>query len=154
MKEKCLLITTKDHRKFLTRQENLPSLVEFVKTFGAEIYTVQTEGQKTLELKALANAICNQEYDDKPTYTVIKKIWPKTARGRKSILKSAERIRTFIRTRLLSGKPLSLKELKQKYENLKVTDACLCNHFSTVRRQLMREGRQFEKVSGGKYRLA
>lgn len=153
MKEKCLLIITKDRRKFLTHQKNLPSLIEFTKTFGAEVYTVQAEGQKILELKALANAICNQEYDDDPECTKLKKIYPQPLRERKTVIKEAGRIRKFIRDRLLSGKTVSLKELKTKYENRGLTDACLCNHFSTIRKELTREGKQIEKISGGKYRL-
>ena len=154
MKEKCLLIVTKDHRKFLTHQENLPSFIEFAKTFGANIYTVQTEDTEILELKDLAQAICDQEYDEKPEFTKIKKIYPKPLQKRENVLKKAGQIRKFIKDRLLNGKDVSLKELKDKYVKRGLSDACLCNHFSTIRKELAREGKQIEKISGGKYRLA
>ena len=54
----------------------------------------------------------------------------------------------------MTGKPLSLKSLKKKYENLGITDACLCNHFASVRRNLIKEGVTFRKIGAGKYCLA
>ena len=149
----CLLIKTKDNRKFLTYEKHLPSLIEFAKTFNAEIYKVKSLG-KLMELKSLANAICDPQYDEKPNHTKIEKLYPKSNKTRDSILKDASKISKFIRRRLLSGKSLSLKELKDKYKNCNVTDACLCNHMATIRQTLVREGHSFSKIGAGKYCLA
>jgi len=151
MKQTCLLLKTKDGRKFLTYEKNLPSLIEFAKTFGAEIYRVEIEKQKILELKALANAICDQEYATSPKHRRIEKIHPKPKRTRQAILRNAIKIRKFIRRRLLAGKPVSLKELKTKYKHYEMTDACLCNHLSTIRKLLIREGYTIKKLGAGKY---
>lgn len=153
--ETCLLVKTKDHRRFLTYEKHLLSLVEFAKTFAAEIYRVEpAEGQKVLELKALTAAICDSGYDGPPKYKKVEKIFPKAKRQRQTILADAEKIRRFIKKRLLSGKPVSLRELKNKYKDHKLTDACLCNHLSVVRRNLSDQGHTFRKLGAGKYCLA
>ena len=43
MPRKCLMVETKDHRKFFTYPKNLNQLTEFYKTFGAEISVVKVE---------------------------------------------------------------------------------------------------------------
>lgn len=154
MNEKCLLLRTKDKRKFLTYEKNLPSLIEFSKTFGAEIYEVVPEpGEKVLELKPLTVAICNPEYAGAPQYSKIDKIFPKSKRNRSTILNDAGKIRSFIKKRLLEGKPVSLKELKDKYKEWELTDACLCNHLSVMRKELVQNGHSFRKLGAGKYCL-
>ena len=80
---KYLLLKIKG-RNFLTHEKNLNSLIEFAKTFSAEIYRVEAEDQKILELKALANAICDQDYDAKPRHEKLEKIFPRTVRDRSS----------------------------------------------------------------------
>jgi hypothetical protein len=150
--EKRLLLKTKDNRKFITYEKNLPSLLEFAKTFGAEIDVVKVEnGTKGLELKALTAAICNPKYDNNPEYTPVKKIYPNSKKQRKSILSEAKTIRQFIKKRFISGKNVSLKDLKEKYKNQKLTDACLCNHMAMVRKELSKEGYTFRKMGAGNY---
>lgn len=152
MTERRILVKTKDNRKFLTFEKNLPSLIEFAKTFGAEVELVKVEkGTKALETKALTSAICNPTYDESPQYKSIRKIFPKSKKQRKSIISDAVSIRSFIQKRFLSGKTVSLKELKDKYKNQKLTDACLCNHMANVRKTLSKEGHKFRKIGAGKY---
>ncbi len=155
MNEKCLLIKTKDKRRFLTFEKHMPSLIEFAKIFGAEIYMVQpAHKEKVMELKALTAALCDSEYKKKPKYKKIEKLHPKPKRDRQTILAEAIKIRKYIRKRLLAGKPVSLKELKIKYKENNLTDACLCNHLSVTRRELVKEGRTFRKLGAGRYCLA
>lgn len=155
MNSKCLLIKTKNRRKFLTHEKNLNYLIEFAKTFHAEIYMVEPEqGQKALELKPLTAALCASEYSGAPKYSNIERIFPKSKRNRQDILAEAEKIRAFIKKKLMAGKPLSLKELKDKYKSQKLTDACLCNHMSVVRKSLTKDGHEFRKLGAGKYCLA
>ena len=151
MKEKSLLIITKDKRQFLTHQKQLQSIIEFAKTFNSEIYLVTTENQKILGPKALAEAICNQEYDDKPECVRIKRIYPKIKRDRKLMLSEAANIRMALIDQFFEGQVVSLKDMKDKYKKSGVTDACLCNHLSAVRKQLEREGQIIRKVGGGQY---
>lgn len=148
-----LLLKVKGGRKFLTHEKCLPSLIEFAKTFSVEIWRVEAEGQKVFELKALAQAICNQDYSQNPKYTNAKKIFPKLKRDRDHILKNAAKIRKFVEQRLLSGKPVSLKQLKEKYKDWDVTDACLCSHLSSIRRMLISQGYEINKLGAGTYQL-
>lgn len=138
-------------RSFLTHEKNLDSLIEFTKTFSAEIYRVEAEKQKVFELKALANAICDQDYSEKPQCTKLEKLYPKPNKNRETILKNAGKIRKFIYRRLSSGKSISLKELKHKYEDLNLTDACLCSHLTATRTLLKQEGYNIRKLGAGKY---
>lgn len=150
----CLLIKIKDNRRFLTHEKNLPSLIEFAKTFGAEIFLVEPkEGQKIFDLKPLTIAICNSDETTGLQYKKIDKIFPKSKRKRQDILAEAQKIRNFIENRLLVGKPISLKELKKKYKKFDLTDACLCNHLSMARKMLTQRGFKFQKT-GGSYCLS
>lgn len=148
-----LLLKIKGGRKFLTHEKNLPSLIEFAKTFSAEIWRVEAEKQKVLELKTLAQAICNQDYSQNPDYSNPKKIYPRSKRDRDSILKNAAKIRKFIERKLTSGKAVSLKELKEKYREWDVTDACLCSHLSSIRKSLADQGYEVKKLAAGTYQL-
>ncbi len=151
----CLMLRTKDNRKLLTQENNLPLIKEYANTFKTEILLVRipTEDEpKILELKKLAPAICNPDYKPKFKFEVVKKLLPLT-KSRQLILKHASKIQTYIREKLLKQNPLSLKELKEKYADLKLTDACLCNHFTLVRRQLRAEGWSSKKTAAGTYVL-
>lgn len=150
---KCLLVKTADKRKFLVHEKNMSSIVEYVKTFHAEIYRVEViEGKVISHLKNLAGAICNPDYKPKIKIKNPKKIYPKS-RARMAILSNAKKIRTFIQSQLNKGKPVSLKELKLRYQNCNITDACLCNHLSAVRKQLALNGMIIKKIGQGKYCL-
>lgn len=147
----CLLIKTKNKKRFLTHERNLISLIEYSKTFKSEIYLVEAESsQNILDLKSLTKALCDPQYSADPQYEIIEKVLPKS-KDRKMILDEAKDIREFITERLVSGKPLSLKELKERYKQCKFTDACLCNHFSDCRKILSRKGYVFEKIGAGTY---
>lgn len=154
MKNTCLLVKTKDKRKFLTHRKNLDMLEEFANTFNAEVYLVRVLGKDTevLELEKLAPAICDSSYSTEPNYEVVSRLLPK--RTRSSILKNASTIKGYIRRQLENGKKVSLKELKKRYkESYAVTDACLCNHLSIVRKELERNGHSVKKTGAGTYCL-
>ncbi len=155
MKEKCLLVKTKDDRNFLTHKDNLQSLVEFAKTFGAEIYMVEpSPNSKILELKPLISALCNSQNKDNPEFDKPERLYPQSKRDRQTILEDAKLIRQFIHKRLISGQSVSLKELKDKYKEHDLSDACLCNHMAVIRKSLSKEGYNFRKVGAGKYCLS
>lgn len=149
----CLLVKTPDKRKFLVSEKNMSSIIEYVKTFHAEVYQVEViQGKIIYQLKNLAMAICNPDFDTDMEIKNPKKIYPKT-RPRSFILKNAKKIREFINERLSQGKSVSLKDLKKKYKNCDITDACLCNHLSAVRKQMIKSGMIVAKVGQGKYCL-
>jgi ribosomal 50S subunit-associated protein YjgA (DUF615 family) len=129
-------------------------LKEYVTTFGAEICLVEVDAKlkpEILELKALAPALVDATYTNTTKFKVVERMLPKSKRARKDILQNAIRIQAYIKKKMLAGKSVSLKELKAKYAKLEFTDACLCNHLSQVRRQLLLEGRPVVKLGAGKY---
>lgn len=152
MKE-CLMIETKDHNRFFTHEKNLPQLIEFSKAFKAEISKVQIPSEtEILELEELAPALCEKK-SQMANYKVLEvKLRPKA--NREKMLSKAKKIQQHIQGNLLSGKTVSLKELNKKYEKYQLTNACLCNHFRLIRKEMESKGRTFVKVGGGKYKLA
>lgn len=152
--ETCLLLKTKDDRCFVTNENHLNTLTEFAKTFKVEMFLVELKQKtKILSLKALASAICDQSQNYDVQYTKIKRLFPAIKKSRKEILQESERIQKFILNKFTNGKTLSLKELKEKYKNCNLTDACLCQHMARVRKSLSRKGYDFEKLGAGVYRL-
>jgi len=150
----CLLVKTKDKRKFLTEEDNLPMLEEFSETFKAEVLLVRLleEKQKILPLKKLAPAFCDSSFNQNPEYEMISRVLPK--RTRSNIIKDAAKIKKYIKNQFLNGKTVSLKELKERFkEALAVTDACLCNHLAVVRKELTKDGHSIVKKGAGSYCL-
>jgi hypothetical protein len=149
---KCLLVKIKGGHKYLVSEGNLSSLLEFLKTFQAEVYRVKLiEGKVLPGLKALANAICNQDYKSDFKAKKLKKVFPVPGR-RKATLKNAKKVREFIEKRLLAGKPLALRTIKNRYQSYSYP--CLCNHFSAVRKKLADNGCTIAKVGQGAYCLS
>jgi hypothetical protein len=149
----CLMIQTKDRKKFFTYEKNLPQLIEFSKIFNAEISTVQIPSEaEVLDLEELAPALCEKKSQD-INYKVIEvKLKPKETR-KLSILR-ASKVISYIKSSLLNGKIVSLKELNKKYKKHNLTIACFCNYFKKARAELAENGHQLVKVGGGKYKIA
>jgi len=151
---KCLMIKTKDHRKFFTHEKNYPQLIEFSKLFNAEISIVKVEKTEILNLKDLAPALCDSNYQ-KPNsnYQVLEVKVSQKGKKRTNILKNAEKIKRYIESQFRTGKVVSLKELNVKFKKHNVTTACLCSHLSKVRNKLEKQGLNIKKLGGGRYQL-
>lgn len=70
-----LMITLRDKRKFLTNTKHLNQLVEFAKTFGANLSIVTTQYKNLLSLDKLAEDICDT--NSKPnefTYEIVQSV--------------------------------------------------------------------------------
>ena len=147
----CLMIKTKDQRKFFTYEKNYSELIEFSKLFNAEISVVKVEEVEILDLEQLAPAICNFDYQQNANYQILEVKFPKSKKLRKNILENAKKIKNYILEEFMKGQVVCLKELKNKFKM--VTEACLCNHLSQVRDELKNKGYKIAKVGGGKYKL-
>lgn len=150
---KCLLIETKDKRKFFTHEKNFPQLIEFSKTFNASLSIVKMNQGPVLELAELAPAICSPIYK-KPTaqYEIVQNMMSKKDRPRTNILKLAEKIKLHIVEEFKGKRIVSLKELKKKFRKDNLSSATLCNHVRRVKNELETQGFRFEKVGAGQYR--
>ncbi len=152
MSNTCLLIKTKDNRQYLTHEKNLPSLVEFAKTFRAEIYkATPLTGQKVLELKQLITSICATDYES-PAAEIAVRIFPNASERRKK-LSTAKKIKGYIESQLITGQAVSLATLKERYADTGVSVASLCNHMSVVRSKLRSSGYKIDKLGAGIYKV-
>jgi len=147
--KQCLMIETKDHKKFFTHEKNFPQLIEFSKTFNAEISKVQIPSEaEVLELEELAPALCEKK-SQKVQYKLIElKMCHRVTR--RKILTRAKKIQKYIIGKLKCGETVTLKGLSKKFKGL--TNACLCNHFKLIRENMKTEGYEFVKIGGGSYK--
>lgn len=158
---KCLLIKTKDNREFFTHEKNFLQLIEFSKTFGAEISVVKVNKAEVLDLEELAPAICNDGYKPNGEYEILevkipqnKKAASKALNKRQKILQTATVIKAHILTEFLSGNVVALHGIRKKFRKDNLSLSAVCNHISRVREELEKEGYKVVKVGAGKYRLA
>lgn len=146
----CLLIKTSDEKKFLVNKKNMKFITEYVKTFNAELYLVEViQGKVISQLKNLASAICNPEYKNESSFKIIEKIYPKSRNTNNS-----SKIKKHILEKFQTKQIVSLKDLKNKYKKQEITDACLSNYFSSVRKQLLKNGNKIKKIGQGNYILS
>lgn len=138
---------------------NLPLLVEFAKTFKGKFAIVKVDNEYVLELEDIAKCFCDPNFNNgEVQYEIIQNLYPaekknKANRTRTQILDDAKKIKKQIRDNLLKEKQLNLKQIKTNFEELEVTDACLSNHFTKVRKELESEGYVVLKLSNGTYRI-
>lgn len=152
---KCLLIETKDKRKFFTHEKNFVQLIEFSKTFNAEISVVKMEKGPLLDLEELAPAICDAGYKKQEiNYEIIETKLSKSGQARPNILKTANKINKYILDRFSSRASVSLKDLKRKFKQCELSDAALCNHIRRAKKQLEGQGLTFVKTGAGMYEVA
>jgi hypothetical protein len=151
---KCLLIETKDKKRFITHEKYLHQLVEFSKTFGATISVIEAEDVTPLKIEDLVPAICDQNYKNQRfKYEVLETKLKKETRDRQKMLRAASKIQEFIYSKFLKKETVSLKELKKRFKRQELSDAALCNHVRRVKEALEKEGFTIQKVGGGMYRI-
>ena len=130
--KKCLMIETKDNKKLFTHEDNYPDLIEFSKTFGAEISVVKVEKAEILELEELAPILCTHaDVSEEPCYKLIQKKIAKAGRpkkltGRAKILDQASRIRSFVELEFLTGNVVSLNKIVKKFKKYGLSICAIC----------------------------
>lgn len=149
----CLLVKTKDQKKLFTDEKNLPELIEFSKSFGAEISVVQVKEAEILDITKLGTAICDSNYQPVqcPDYKIIKT--PNISKQIKKETSPGQKIRKFIKDKFLNKKEVSLKGVIKKFDNHLFTPSCFCNHIKFVRNELEKEGYEIEKIGWGIYKI-
>jgi N-dimethylarginine dimethylaminohydrolase len=158
----CLMIKTKDNRQFFTHEKYFPQLIEFSKTFGAEISVVKVEKAEILSCPQLAKALCDATYQQKPNYDLIevkiaefKNISPQApAPKREKMREIAAQVQSHLKKEFLSGKLISLHKVKNKFKRHNLDISTVCNHITKVRKQLKKEGYEIVKMGAGKYQLS
>ena len=153
---RCLMIKTKDQRLFFTHEKNYPQLIEFSKTFDAEISVVRVTEAPILELGELAPAICEPADTNQtlPQYKLIKVKTPCVLRKRPNILHTANRVKNYIVQQFLEGKVVSLSDLRKKFKKDNLNTSTLCNHIARVKTELEAKGTHIEKIGTGEYKIS
>lgn len=154
---KCLLLKTPDQRCFFTEEKNYPILVEFGRTFDAEISIVKTKEQvEILELDDLAKSICSQNKSEYPEYEIVETKLSaeikKTIENRAARLKQAKEVSDYIRGEMMEGKTVALGDLDSKFPQM--AKSCLSNYFTRVRRELSSRGHIIKRNKPGQWRIA
>lgn len=153
---RCLLIETKDKRKFFTNKKNLIQLNEFSKTFDSNIFIVDLQDGKLMELEDLATAICSPEYIEHDyDYKIIDQIKNeiisnKTKKSKK--INVGPKIQEFITKEFLEKRPISIKKIKSRFKNHSISDATFYNKIRKVKSELEKKGFKFIKVKTGVYK--
>lgn len=156
MASKCLLLKTPDKRCFFTSENNFPMLVEFGRTFGAEISVIRAKQEvEVMELADLAKLICSPPSVTPPEYEVLEiKLAAPTNENRitrQDRLKTAREINAHIHAMLLSGKTITLSDLESKFPFL--TMRSLSNHLARAKRELQAQGYTIKREKPGQYRI-
>lgn len=150
---KCLLIETKDKRKFFTHKKNLTQLNEFIKTFESKVFVVDLKNGKVLELEDLAKSICNPEYvKNENDYKIIYQIEKEEENKKATKNNVGAKIQEFIKKEFLEKRPISIKKIKSKFKKHSVSDATFYNKIRTVKSELERKGFKFIKIKTGVYK--
>jgi hypothetical protein len=154
MNQNLIMIRTKDKRKLFTSKKNLPSIIEYAKTFRAELSEVEADTEP-LELGELAQALCDANANQDVTATVVKEIYPKNvvkdSKPRTVILKEAATVRKWIESQFQAKKVVSLKTLREQFDGMDLSDSTLCNHMTAVRKKLKTQGQIVTKTENGGY---
>jgi len=150
---KCLLIELKDKRKFFTHKENMVQLVEFCKSFHANMKIVNMTQGELLDLDKLVPAICNPTVKISAIQYEILENKILAVKDRKQTLILAKIVQKYITNRFLERKTVSLKDLREKYQEDGIGSAALCNHLRKVKTTLENQGFQFIKLSAGNYKV-
>ena len=138
----CLMIMLKDKRKFLTSQKNLKHLIEFAKTFHAELSIVSVEGRKTLSLERLAAEICdtNSKNCDFP-YRTVRKISTNEGANATALFNHVVRV-------LRSGRCIHESKLVDAFKKKGMEDSVIHSQILRAKRYMGSLGLPVRKVDG------
>lgn len=145
---KCILIKTKDNKRFFTHKNNLETVRKFCEAIEAEIFFATTDVKNILNTKKLTIAMCNADYKSPDEFKILEKI--ENIKNSKSSISTD--IRSYIQESFFNGKMVSLKSIKNEFKDYKLSNPSLCNHISKVRKDLSIKGFVFEKT-GTSYKL-
>jgi hypothetical protein len=164
----ALLLRMKDSKEYIVPQENLLQLIEFAKTFDAEIHRINI-GNNTncvLDLASLPSALCDANYRVSAKYTDLGRVVPlgdsepiehkvvipvKPVMTPDMIRERKKQARQRIRSLFLSYSVVSLNELCQEFDDLPRTS--ISAQISTVRSKLQEQGNTTERIGLGRYQL-
>jgi len=146
---KCLMIETKDKRRFFTSKSNFLQLNEFIKVFKPNVFIVEMKKGELLDIEDLANLLCDTEYkkDHDILYEVVKEV--KIDQNKNSKI-DTQKIRDFIKKELINKKTISLKRVKERFKKYDLSDSTYYNQIKAVKTELSSRGFKFVKMKNRK----
>lgn len=171
-KTECLLLKTKDNRRFFTLPQNAHQLLEFSRTFGADMSIVKIESPNLpiMALSDIAPAICNPGYKS-PEVGEIEIVEPVTTNSlppfeyvlnetkepeKKPTMnprQTAEMIRNHIRKSFLKYKVVDVQNVAKAFSDSGLRLYTISSHIRRVRDELLDEGHPVVKIGTGQYKL-
>lgn len=150
-KNHCLLLKTPDNRHFFTHENNFPLLVEFGKTFGAEISVVKADNPPVLELEELTRCLCTPNDNEPPKYEVLEiKLSASEVSNRTKKSEISKQINSYIKDELISGKAVSIVGLLSKFNG---TNQTMSGYLTRARRELTAKGYYIKRIGVGEYKV-
>ncbi len=167
MSKRCLLLRLPDSREVFTHEKYHNTLLEFAKSFGVKILTVEADFPNLLHPKDIAKIFCdqNKEVFNTCSYRVVSH-QPSTTKtinqhtsfssvgAREKMLQKVSDVRSYIESQFLEGNTVRIKELHHRFQKHNIAVSTLYRHLSYVKDRLKAQGRQVVKVAAGCYRLA
>ena len=98
---KCLLIETKDKRKFITTSNNLKTLSQFIKIFEAKTSIINCDNDKILTLEQLISVFCGTSLP-------------------KAKIDIKAKINKYLETQKKNNIKITLKDLKERFKKYKI----------------------------------
>lgn len=158
----CLLIKTPEDKYALANTNAKHSLLGYAKTFGAEIYIVETD-ETPLPLKQLVKQLHNGKglTKTKPPYKNIKPLYiPEPEKPKdpnrtviekdnyKDFLNQAQKVKDYIYSELSKGKTVSLNTIQEwaKQQKIEVSKGGLSRHLQKTLDKLVKEGYSKNKI--------
>jgi len=154
---KCLLLKTPDNRCFFTEEKHFPCLIEFGRTFEAEISVVKMKEQvEVLDLGDLAKSICTPSTTEiVPDYEIVETklvaTLKKNSEVRISNLEQGKLVLEYVQSILLAGHLVCAGDLESKFPT--INKVKLYSHFTRARREMTAQGHTLKKEKPGTYRL-
>jgi hypothetical protein len=144
---KCLMIETKDKRKFFTSKSNFMQLSEFIKVFKPNVFLVDMKKGEMLELNEIASLLCETEYkkETEHQYEIVEEIKIEEKKSSRNKVDS-QKIKEFIKKELLNKKTISIKKLKNRFKKYELSDSTYYNQIKSVKMELSKQGFKFIKV--------
>ena len=143
----CLMVKLKDKRKFITNKKNLNHLIEFSKTFNAELSIVKTNNKKILNLEQLANQICDTNHKQEEFKYKTIKVLSKKQTEKNSIIFSH-----IIKT-LQNKKEVDTSKLITKFKKKGIDEKNIYSQITKAKNHIKKIGKTLKKLGKTKFKI-
>lgn len=142
----CVMLETKDGRKFFFKKTALVSLKAFIKNFPANIFIVETDAENVKSIKENVKLICDQSY--KPEDVEYKTINSPQILSKR--VKSVK-VREIIKKNFIKNKKITFKEIQYIFRKVNISASSLNQYFAQIRNELESENFKINKIKNGCY---